>query len=75
MFIKIKLFPTFRRTIGSGNDNNSFHEQILKKLLQNHGISDISDLCFKTKYLTQNANTYYLVTLIVCMKDAGIWKH
>ena len=38
------LFLTFRRTIRSCHDNNSIQEQILKKLLENHGISDISDL-------------------------------
>lgn len=35
---------TFRGTIGSGHNNNTVQKQILKKLLKNHGISDISDL-------------------------------
>lgn len=35
---------TFRRAIRRGNNNNTVLKEILKKLLENHGIGDISDL-------------------------------
>lgn len=38
------LSLTFGRTIGSGHNNNTVQEQILKKLLKNHGVSDVSHL-------------------------------
>lgn len=38
------LLRTFRGTIRSGHDDDTFHKQILKKLLEDHGIRDISHL-------------------------------
>lgn len=38
------LLLTFRGAIRSGHNNNTVQKQILKKLLENHGISDIGDL-------------------------------
>lgn len=35
---------TFRRPIRSGHDDNTVQKQILKKLLEDHGVSDVSHL-------------------------------
>lgn len=41
---KQSLLHTFRRAIRRGDNNNTVLKEILKKLLENHGIGDISDL-------------------------------
>lgn len=38
------LVLTFRGAIRSGHDDDAVQEQILKKLLENHGIRDVSHL-------------------------------
>lgn len=41
---------TFRGTIRGSHDNNTVLKQILKELLENHGISNISDLKLERQY-------------------------
>lgn len=43
------LLLTFRGTVRRGHNYNTVQKQILEKLLENHGVSDISDLRYGIK--------------------------
>lgn len=54
------LLRTFRGTIRSGHDDDTFHKQILKKLLEDHGISDISHLKWMLQIYKKKKEQHYL---------------